>query len=127
MLQAYVPELVAQGEYSLIFIEGRCTHAVRKVAASGEFRVNWEFGGRQVFMESGEAPEAGLATATRMWEWLSEKLRSEGTGEELMYMRLDGAIREDGEFVVIGRSIRCLFCSLWKIVLHALYNSVTPV
>jgi glutathione synthase/RimK-type ligase-like ATP-grasp enzyme len=45
LLQAYVPEVRAHGEWSFVFFEGRYSHAVLKVAAPGEFRVHIEWGG----------------------------------------------------------------------------------
>lgn len=44
LLQAFVPE-IEQGEMSLVFIDGRFSHAVRKRPAAGDFRVQHEFGG----------------------------------------------------------------------------------
>ncbi len=45
LLQAFVPEIAA-GELSLVFLDGRFSHAVRKIAAPGDFRVQSDFGGR---------------------------------------------------------------------------------
>ncbi len=45
MLQPYLPDIAASGELSIFFCEGRVTHAVRKVAADGDFRVQPEHGG----------------------------------------------------------------------------------
>jgi hypothetical protein len=33
------------GELSLVFVDGECTHAVRKRAAAGDFRVHDDYGG----------------------------------------------------------------------------------
>jgi len=44
IVQAFIPE-VAEGEVSLIFLGGRFSHAVRKVPAAGDFRVQSEYGG----------------------------------------------------------------------------------
>jgi glutathione synthase/RimK-type ligase-like ATP-grasp enzyme len=46
LLQAFVPEVQTRGEHSLVYVAGTFTHAVLKRAASGEFRVQHEFGGR---------------------------------------------------------------------------------
>lgn len=45
LVQAFVPE-IAQGEASLIFIDGKFSHAVLKRPTPGEFRVQHDFGGR---------------------------------------------------------------------------------
>lgn len=45
LLQAFVAE-IADGEASLMFVDGAFTHAVRKRPAPGDFRVQRDFGGR---------------------------------------------------------------------------------
>lgn len=50
MIQEFVPEIAA-GELSLMYINGLFSHAVRKRPASGEFRVQQEFGGREELVE----------------------------------------------------------------------------
>lgn len=45
LLQAFVPEIQAAGEISLVFFDGRFSHAVRKQPSPGDFRVQHEFGG----------------------------------------------------------------------------------
>jgi glutathione synthase/RimK-type ligase-like ATP-grasp enzyme len=47
LVQEFLPEIV-EGEWSLIFIGGRFSHAVKKMPPPGEFRVQSEFGGRVV-------------------------------------------------------------------------------
>ncbi|MFT5684769.1 MAG: glutathione synthase/RimK-type ligase-like ATP-grasp enzyme [Myxococcota bacterium] len=46
LLQPFLPSILTAGEVSLIVIDGEVTHAVRKVAAEGEFRVQDDHGGR---------------------------------------------------------------------------------
>jgi len=46
LLQPFLPSILSAGEVSLIVIDGAVTHAVRKVAAAGEFRVQDDHGGR---------------------------------------------------------------------------------
>ncbi len=48
MVQPYLEELVRKGEWSLVFLGGRFSHAVLKRPAPGDFRVQKEFGGRLV-------------------------------------------------------------------------------
>ncbi|MDT8410760.1 MAG: hypothetical protein RQ741_14285 [Wenzhouxiangellaceae bacterium] len=45
LLQPFMPAIVEHGEVSLIVIDGKVTHAVRKIAAAGEFRVQDDHGG----------------------------------------------------------------------------------
>lgn len=45
MLQPFLPAIVAEGEASLIFIDGIFSHGVRKRAAVGDYRVQSLFGG----------------------------------------------------------------------------------
>lgn len=46
MLQEVVPEIVEQGETSIVYAGGAFSHAVQKRARDGEFRVQQDFGGR---------------------------------------------------------------------------------
>lgn len=48
MIQPFIPSIVEQGEVSLVVINGKCTHAAKKVAAEGEFRVQDDHGGYAV-------------------------------------------------------------------------------
>lgn len=45
MVQPFLPSLEAQGELSLIYVEGSYTHSVRKLPAPGDFRVQSIWGG----------------------------------------------------------------------------------
>ena len=45
LYQPFMPDILAKGEVSLIVIGGQVTHAVRKQAATGEFRVQDDHGG----------------------------------------------------------------------------------
>lgn len=45
MVQPFLPSLEAQGETSLIYIDGQLTHTVRKRPAAGDFRVQSIWGG----------------------------------------------------------------------------------
>ncbi len=78
LLQAYVPEVAAGGEWSLVFFEGRYSHAALKRAAPGEFRVHIEWGGT---VETAAPPAALVAQAQR----LVDTLRLDAT-----YARVDG-------------------------------------
>lgn len=45
MVQPFLGNVLTQGELSLMVIGGRCTHAVRKIAKQGDFRVQDDHGG----------------------------------------------------------------------------------
>jgi glutathione synthase/RimK-type ligase-like ATP-grasp enzyme len=45
LVQPWLKTIVSRGEYSLIFFDGKFSHAVVKVPRPGEFRVQPEFGG----------------------------------------------------------------------------------
>jgi len=45
IVQPFVPAILERGEWSLVFLGGQFSHAVRKRARPGEFRVQSEFGG----------------------------------------------------------------------------------
>jgi hypothetical protein len=45
MVQPFVAEVAGPGEWSLVFLGGRFSHAVLKRPAAGDYRVQWEFGG----------------------------------------------------------------------------------
>lgn len=62
ILQPFLPAIGTEGELSLLFIGGAFSHAVRKVAAPGDFRIQPQFGGR--FSPLDPPPEArAIATA----------------------------------------------------------------
>ena len=47
MIQPFLPAIVSEGEISLIFIDGAFSHALRKRAAEGDYRIQSLFGGRE--------------------------------------------------------------------------------
>lgn len=63
ILQPYLPAIANEGELSFLFIGGAFSHAVRKVAAAGDFRIQPQFGG--VFTRFDPAP-ADRALAERV-------------------------------------------------------------
>jgi len=60
MVQRFLPSLEPTGELSLIYVDGEMTHAVRKRAAPGDFRVQSIWGGTVERVEPGaEAVQLG--------------------------------------------------------------------
>ena len=84
LVQPLVPELLTDGEWSLLFFEGRYSHAVLKRPGPEDFRVQEEFGG--VFTVAQPSPEV-VAEAARALE---------AAGRETLYARVDGVVRGAG-------------------------------
>lgn len=88
LVQPFVEEVVADGEWSLVFLGSRFSHAVRKQSAAGDFRVQAEFGGRA----DAAVPPQGLATDARAA--LVAATRAAGvTDGAIAYARVDGVAR----------------------------------
>lgn len=64
IVQPYLPE-VESGEVSLVYFGGALSHAVRKVPASGDFRVHAEYGGSIVPHVATDAERAVAAAVLR--------------------------------------------------------------
>ncbi len=45
MIQEYLPAIESEGEWSLVYFRGEFSHAVKKRAVAGDFRVQSDFGG----------------------------------------------------------------------------------
>jgi hypothetical protein len=91
LLQEYVPEVRVHGEWSLVFFDGRYSHAALKRAAPNEFRVHIEWGGS---VEHGAPPAAFVRQAQRIIDALdlhAAYARVDGTDVcgELMLMELE--------------------------------------
>ncbi len=59
MLQPFLPAIVEEGELSFVFIEGTLSHTLRKRPATGDYRIQSLYGGREEVHE----PAAGEAAA----------------------------------------------------------------
>ncbi len=80
LVQRFVPEVQSGGEWSLIFIGGRFSHAALKRPAPGDFRVQTELGGRH---EPASPDPSMLDAAARIVEM---------TPEPPLYARVDGCV-----------------------------------
>lgn len=87
LVQPFVAS-VADGELSLVVVDGRVSHAVRKVPAPGEARVQVEFGGRYL-------PEEPDRDTVRLAEWVVG-----ATGHDLLYARVDLLADVDGTWLL---------------------------
>jgi glutathione synthase/RimK-type ligase-like ATP-grasp enzyme len=60
LVQPYAHAIERDGELSIVLVDARATHAVRKTPAAGDFRIHEHHGGRLVADDLGRAP-VGLA------------------------------------------------------------------
>ena len=63
LVQPMMPGILTEGEYSLFFFGGKFSHAIVKRPASGDFRVQEQFGGRETACEVSDAAQALAAAA----------------------------------------------------------------
>jgi glutathione synthase/RimK-type ligase-like ATP-grasp enzyme len=92
LLQPFMPEVASEGEWSLLFFGGAYSHAVLKTPASGDYRVQREFGGVNTHVS------ADVATVQAAHRSLSA-VESLGF-DPPVYARIDG-VRRDGRFLVM--------------------------
>ncbi len=52
LVQPLMAAIAEEGEYSLFYFDGALSHAILKTPASGDFRVQEQFGGREVSVEA---------------------------------------------------------------------------
>ena len=92
LLQPFVQAIVDDGEWSLLFFGGEFSHAIVKRPATGDYRVQEQYGGRTDAVEPDTATLAAarhaLATCTAL-----------GLGEA-SYARVDGVV-VDGRFLLM--------------------------
>lgn len=86
MIQPYLPSIEETGEISVVWIDGRITHAVRKRPGAGDFRVQEQFGGR----------EERVDLDTDLHEVAERALRHAGDG--CRYARVDVVPGLDGSY-----------------------------
>ncbi|HQR17464.1 MAG TPA: hypothetical protein PK948_03785 [Gemmatimonadales bacterium] len=84
MVQPYVAEVSTVGELSLLYFNGRFSHAVRKIPAAGDFRVQTEHGGRVLAVQP---TPAEFAAGQRVLDALAE---------DTLYARIDLLPTTDG-------------------------------
>lgn len=81
IVQTLVPEIVSDGEISLVFVGGRFAHAVRKRPAAGEFRVNTRFA---------PPPPEAISPAAVVLGGAERVLRALPGDRPPLYARIDG-------------------------------------
>jgi glutathione synthase/RimK-type ligase-like ATP-grasp enzyme len=90
MIQPFLPELVANGELSLLFFAGRVSHAVIKTAKAGDFRIQSQYGGR--YETVAQPPAAAMALAEQVLAAIEEPL---------LYARIDMVQGPDGRWLLM--------------------------
>ncbi|HKX87672.1 MAG TPA: hypothetical protein VJM13_00555 [Sphingopyxis sp.] len=63
LVQPLMPGILTEGEYSLFFFGGKFSHAIIKRPASGDFRVQEQFGGHETPWDASDAAQALAAAA----------------------------------------------------------------
>ena len=96
MLQEYLPD-ISKGEYSLCFIGGRLRYTVLKKPKEGGWQVGRAYGGNYHPVRDEDVPAQAKATAVRLLDWLEHRF-----GAAVEYARVDGVIRGDGSYVLMG-------------------------
>jgi glutathione synthase/RimK-type ligase-like ATP-grasp enzyme len=87
MVQPFVQQIVDDGEWSLMFFDGRFSHAVIKRPATGDYRIQTEFGGTA---ELADPTPSTLAAAERVLAATAEL----GYPDQ-SYARIDGVVVDD--------------------------------
>lgn len=92
LLQPLIPEVVSVGEWSLLYFGGEFSHAVLKRPASGDFRVQVQFGGSEAALDPGPVLRASAEAALRATAACGYP--------DHAYARVDGVV-VDGRFLLM--------------------------
>ncbi|KAF3914597.1 hypothetical protein ABW21_db0209161 [Orbilia brochopaga] len=95
MLQRY-ESAIENGEYSLVFLRGVYSHTMLKVPKSGDYRAQEDYGARIRVLEEDKVPAMAKFVGEKVVEYVRRRF-----GEVVGYLRLDGVVRGDGQFVLI--------------------------
>jgi glutathione synthase/RimK-type ligase-like ATP-grasp enzyme len=88
LIQPFLPEILTDGELSLLFFDGVFSHAIRKRPKAGDFRVQHHFGGTS-------------ARTTVRDEWIQTARTCIAAAPALpVYARVDGVVH-DGRFLLM--------------------------
>ena len=92
LVQPYLPEVASDGEWSLLFFDGKYSHAVIKRPKAGDYRVQSDYGGVALPAE----PNADLvASAARVLEAAAAIGHTDAA-----YARIDGVVSQ-GRFLLM--------------------------
>ena len=84
LVQPFVRAVVAEGEWSLVFLDGAYSHAALKRPRAGDFRVQQEHGGSSVRAEPDPGVVARAASIVERY------------ATDCVYARVDGVVDADG-------------------------------
>ncbi|CAN5243250.1 hypothetical protein BH09MYX1_BH09MYX1_55370 [soil metagenome] len=84
MVQPFFPEVQDPGEWAFVFFEGTFSHALRKIAKQGDFRVQSDHGGTVQFEPT--PPPKLIEQATTALRTVSDS--------PPLYARVDGVVRD---------------------------------
>ncbi|WP_339914113.1 transporter [uncultured Brevundimonas sp.] len=90
MIQPYLPTIETAGETSLIFFGDRFSHAINKRPATGDFRIQDQYGG--LYTPLVQPPAAALALAQQVLAAIDEPL---------LYARIDMVPDGDGRWLLM--------------------------
>lgn len=88
MVQPLLRRVATDGELSIVCLDGRYSHAIRKTPRAGDVRIQVEFGGTYV-------PETPTDDLVALAEWVVDS-----TGADLLYARVDLVPADDGTWQV---------------------------
>lgn len=92
LVQPFLPEVTTEGEWSLLFFGGEYSHCALKRPASGDYRVQEEFGGSKHSIQPPPAILESARHALRAAEQLG--------GRHSCYARIDG-VHSHGRFLIM--------------------------
>lgn len=84
IVQEFVPEVLRNGEWSIVFLDGTLSHTVRKLPKAGDFRVQEELGGSAT---AERAPSHVVDAAAAILD---------AAGADVLYARVDVVERPTG-------------------------------
>jgi len=91
-IQPFLPEIITDGEYSVIYFNGKLSHVVRKLPKAGDYRIQVQYGGRYSEVE---LLDEILEQTQKVIDLIPERL---------LYARVDGIIR-DNQFLLMELEI----------------------
>jgi glutathione synthase/RimK-type ligase-like ATP-grasp enzyme len=102
MVQQFIPEILVDGEWSLVFIQGQFSHAALKRPTAGEFRVQAQYGGTA---KAAEPSARMISVAKKIIDDLPETplyARVDGTEDELGFLLMEVELIEPVLFLGLG-------------------------
>ena len=94
MIQPYVSTVETDGELSAIYFGGRFSHGVQKIPVLGDYRVQEDFGAKDVDYEFSSED---LRAIDKVFTALDAVMKDRFPGEELAYGRVDFLRAESGQ------------------------------